>query len=188
MSDPGDAVRASDARAAQGASGDDERRKRSFVYDETKRVLDRQATVLSELRNRANIVLAADAVVATLFASSVLGKGPGHPLTLEILALTAFALGIVACVMVLLPAHDEKTRLHPRQWQVTFNLLELVDFMEGTGPDSWHQWTDPNPKPGKFQLARNLNFKTNKRRTRYLEAAGVLLVVQIGLWAAVVLA
>ena len=57
------------------AAAEAERQRRSFAYDETKRVLDRQATVLSELRNRANIVLAADAVVATLFASSALGKG-----------------------------------------------------------------------------------------------------------------
>ena len=100
MSDPGDVVpvlnatpaastspagvHAPDARTVQGVSGDDERRKRFFAYDETKRVLDRRAAVLSELRNRANIVLAADVVVATLFASSVLGKGNGHPLTLEI--------------------------------------------------------------------------------------------------------
>ena len=119
------------------AAAEAERQRRSFAYDETKRVLDRQATVLSELRNRANIVLAADAVVATLFASSALGEGQGHPLTLEILALTAFALGIVACVMVLLPAHDKDTGLRGRQWRVTFDLLELVNFMEGADPDSW---------------------------------------------------
>jgi hypothetical protein len=186
--DLGDAERARAASAAHGGSGDDERRKRSFAYDETRRVLDRQATILSELRDRANIVLAADAVVATLFAGSVLGKGQGHSLALEILALTAFALGIVACVLVLLPAHDQTTRRYQRQWQVTFDLLDLVDFMEGADPESWQQWTAPNPAPGRFQLARNLNYNTNKRRSMYLVAASVLLVVQIALWAAVVLA
>ena len=132
------------------AAAEAERQRRSFAYDETKRVLDRQATVLSELRNRANIVLAADAVVATLFASSALGEGQGHPLTLEILALTAFALGIVACVMVLLPAHDKDTGLRGRQWRVTFDLLELVNFMEGADPDSWRRWTAPNPEGYSF--------------------------------------
>jgi hypothetical protein len=168
------------------ASGDDIAWKRSFAYDETKRVFDRQATVLSELRNRANIVVAADAVVATLFAMSVLPK-KGHPLALEILALTAFALGIVACVVVLWPVHDKDTA--NRQWQVTFKLKELIAFMEGT--DSFEEWTKDNRDPekkGKFQYARYRNWKTINRRTRYLEAAGVLLVVQIGLWVAVVLA
>lgn len=195
MSDPAEfappadalpAVRAPDVGTSQGGSGDDERRKRIFAYDETKRVLDRQSTVLSELRNRANIMLTANAVVATLFASSVLGKD--HALALEILALAAFALGIAACVAVLWPVHDYEAPGHPRQWQVTFNLQELVTFIEGTDSAEWREWTAPNPKPGKFQRARNLNWRTNKKRTRYLEAAGVLLVIQVGLWAAVVLA
>ena len=180
------AADAADARTPQGASGDDIAWKRSFAYDETKRVFDRQATVLSELRNRANIVVAADAVVATLFAMSVLPK-KGHPLALEILALTAFALGIVACVVVLWPVHDKDTA--NRQWQVTFKLKELIAFVEGA--DSWEEWTKDNRDPekkGKFQHARSRNWKTINRRTRYLEAAGVLLVVQIGLWVAVVLA
>jgi len=178
------AADAADARTPQGASGDDIAWKRSFAYDETKRVFDRQATVLSELRNRANIVVAADAVVATLFAMSVLPK-KGHPLALEILALTAFALGIVACVVVLWPVHDKDTA--NRQWQVTFKLKELIAFVEGA--DSWEEWTKDNRDPekkGKFQHARSRNWKTINRRTRYLEAAGVLLVVQIGLWVAVV--
>lgn len=156
--------------------------RRSFAYEETKRVFDRQATVLSELRGRANIVLAADAVVATLFASSVLEKG--HPRALEILALTAFALGMVACVVVLWPVHDTDTS--DRQWQVTFKLNDLIAFIEGTDEASWQDWV--NPVTGHFRLARKRNWETIDRRTTYLELAGVLLIVQIGLWAAVVLA
>ena len=45
-----------------------------------------------------------------------------------------------------------------------------------------------DPETGKFRLARKGNWNTIDRRTRYLELAGVLLAVQIGLWAAVVLA
>lgn len=177
--DPGLAPGASRTPSPAPPMGDDQRWTRTFVYEETKRVLDRQAAVLSELRNRANIVLAADAVVASLFGASALGKG--HLLALKILALAAFAVGIAACVVVLWPVHDTETADGPRPWQVTFDLADVLSFMESRDDTSWQRGIEM------FETARKANWATIDRRTFYLEAAGVFLAVQIGLWAAVVL-
>lgn len=99
-----------------------------FRYEETMRALNRQATVLSELRNRANILLAANAVVATLFGTAALG--PGHSLWLKIPALLAFALGILACIQVLRPVHDKEEILEGRrEWQVNFKLNEVIGYV-----------------------------------------------------------
>jgi hypothetical protein len=166
--------------AARPAGDDWSWKKRTFAYEETVRVLTRQAAVLSELRNRANIVLAADAVVATLFGASALGKS--HPLALKILALVAFGLGIAACVAVLWPVRDTDNACHARQWRVSFHLDEVMHFVEGTDDASWQEGISL------FQTARQLNWNTNKWRNRFLQWAAVLLAVQIGLWAAVVLA
>ena len=70
---------------------------------------------MSELRNRANILLAAGAIVAALFGASALGKG--HLLGLEIAALVAFGLGIGACVATLWPVHDDGDLVDPSQWR-----------------------------------------------------------------------
>ena len=174
----------------------------SFKYDETMRVLNRQATVLSELRNRANILLAANAVVATLFGTSALG--PSHPLALKILALAAFALGIGLCVAVLWTVSDKPadiskgwrlvmiganhTRLEPqaprcdrRQWQVTFDLNDVVDFVESAGT------VRVGAVRNKFEIARKVNYRTIARRTRFFEWACVLLAVQIVFWSWLIL-
>ena len=130
-------------------------------YEETKRILDRQATVMNELRNRANILLAADAIVATLFGASALGKG--HLLGLEIAALVAFGLGIAACVAILWPAHDDgdlvdpdewggrrrwPSSKRPRRWQVTFEPDDVVDFEESQMPLGSAQSATSSHSPG----------------------------------------
>jgi hypothetical protein len=163
-------------------------------YEETKRILDRQTTVMSELRNRANILLAADAIVATLFGASALGKG--HLLGLEIAALVAFGLGIGACVAILWPVHDDgdlvdpnqwrgrprwPSSKRPRRWQVTFEPDDVVDFEESPDAGRVRAIRD------QFTLARLTNWETIRRRNRFLVAASVLLAAQIGLWSSLVL-
>ena len=186
-----------DAGTTQDASRDDQRSKRSAAYEEMKRVLNRQATVLSELRNRASIVLTANTVATTLFAMSVLPK-KSHLLALEILALAAFALGIGACIAILWAVHDEgeihdphdwpsfarwPSKRRPCRWRVTFSIKEVIDFLEATDNDSWEQMVHE-----KFEFARATNHKTIDRRTSFLEWASVLLAVEILLWAWLALA
>ena len=185
---------------------------RTLAYDEMKRVFDREATVLSELRNRASILLTANTVATTLFASMVLGK-KGHLLTLEILALVAFVLGIGACIAILWAVHDTGTiydpdcwpklwrwgkkrscrpdcwpklpwwgKKRPRRWRVTISIKEVLDFINVTDKASWGRMMDET-----FGLARRTNHETIDRRTNYLEWASVLLAVQIVLWAMLIL-
>jgi len=161
----------------------------AFKYEETKRILDRQAAVLSELRDRANILLAANAIVATLFGSSALGKN--HPLALKILALVTFGFGIGACISILWPVRDAgdladpsqwrtlprwPCRYRPRRWQVTFKPDDVAAYVEGTDSSR----VDNVSK--QFRLSRKTNWETIKRRTRFLMCAGMLLAVQVGLW------
>lgn len=189
------------------------------------RVLNRQATVLSELRNRANILLAANAIVASLFGASALGKH--HPLALKVLALAAFALGIGACVAILWSVHDDGTLVDPadwparlrwpdvhpaqwvkrlrwpgngrkeagkaredeevkkvdiRRWQVTFDIEDVIVYLESRHGGEVFMINR------KFELARATNWETISRRTEFLQAASVLLAVQIILWSCLVLA
>jgi hypothetical protein len=168
---------------------------RVFQYEETMRVLNRQAAVLSELRDRANILLAANAIAAALFGSSVLGKG--HPLALKILALTAFALGIGTCIAIIWSVRDAgdlvdpsqwATRSRwpspkrPRRWRVTFELQDVIAFVESADAARAERVAEV------FELARKVNYRTIARRSKFLEAAGVLLAAQIGLWSWLVLA
>jgi hypothetical protein len=167
----------------------------SLRYEATTRVLDRQTAILSELRDRANILLAANAIVATLFGASALGKG--HPLALEVLALVVFGLGIGACVAILWPIHDagelvdpDQWHQHPRwpssnrprKWRVVFDPEDVVTFVQSTDAAQVAQISQ------QFTLARGTNWATLARRTRFLIAASVLLALQIGLWSALVLA
>jgi DNA segregation ATPase FtsK/SpoIIIE-like protein len=213
-----------DARISSGAvrtSSRDARTGKQLRYDETMRVLNRQATVLSELRNRANILLAANAIVATLFGASALGKH--HLLALKISALAVFALGIGACVAILWSVHDDGTLVDPaqwpkrmrlpkaeakenaaaapteeeeeeeeekkkkkkkdiRRWQVTFDPEEVVGYLNSRNIATVSKINE------KFAVARKTNWKTIDRRTTFLEAASVLLAVQIILWSCLALA
>lgn len=173
-------------------------------YEETMRVLNRQATVLAELRNRANILLAANAIVAALFGTSALGKH--HLLALKILALAVFALGIGACVAIIWSVPDKGTLVDPdrwpkrlrwprkeaeetekakevdiRRWQVTFDLGDVVDYITSTDVGRVTKISE------KFELARKTNWETIDRRTDFLQIASVLLAVQIIIWSCLVL-
>jgi hypothetical protein len=159
------------------------------------RVLNRQATVLSELRDRANILLAANAIVAALFGASALGKG--DLVALKILVLAAFALGIGTCIAILWSVRDTgdlvdpgqwpkrplwRSGERPRRWRVTFELQDVVAFVESTDAARAERVAEM------FELARKVNYLTIARRSKLLEAAGVLLAVQIGLWSWLILA
>jgi hypothetical protein len=166
--------------AADSALGDPGSSRRSVIYQETKRILDRQGTVLSELRNRANILLTANAVVATIFGASALGKG--HPLALEIIALIVFTAGVCACLAVLWPVHDAiSSKARPRQWQVTFEPKKVATFLESDDTAVVRDISDL------FSRARKTNWATIGRRNGYLVAASILLAAQIVLWSCLVL-
>jgi hypothetical protein len=162
-------------------------------YEQTLRTLDRQAAVLSELRSRASIVLTATGIIASLFGSRALGlDAPGW---LKGLALAAVALGLLACIFVLLPVHDggpmpadprhPRKRFgedRPRRWKVSPTIKELdaavaleseVAILESI--------------VAKLIPARLLNYRTLKERSRALEWAGVLLLMQVLAWSAVLL-
>jgi len=69
-------------------------------YDHTLRALQRQSTVLSELRSRASIILSAMGITASLFGSDALtSNAPGW---LKAIALVLLALGLAACMLVAL--------------------------------------------------------------------------------------
>jgi hypothetical protein len=193
MSSRGEASTASPGEAST-AGGGNASTSQSLRYEATTRVLDRQVEILSQLRNRANILLAANAIVATLFGASALGKG--HPLPLEILALIAFGLGIGACVAILWPIHDAGKLVdpnqwrqyprwpsseRPRKWRVVFDPDDVVTFVQSTDTAQVAEISQ------QFILARSTNWATLAGRTKFLIAASVLLAMQIGLWSALVL-
>jgi hypothetical protein len=174
-----------------------ERKKRAFEYKETMRVLARQSAVLDGLRNRAYILLTANSIVAAVFASAAFENSKAqHHLALAILALVVFALGIMCCIGTIWSVHDAGAVVdprtwsdyprwpsgdRPRRWRVTFQLKELTDFHERLDDqDAKKTVTD-------FELARKTNWATINRRTNFLEAACVLMPIQIALWAVLAL-
>jgi hypothetical protein len=168
----------------------------SLKYEQTLKVLDRQGAVLRELRDRASIVLAATGIVAGLLGDHAL-KDP-HPLSLAILALAALAAGIVCCLGVLRAARDvgplkdgsgavvfADTRPCPRwpstrrrKWKLTLTSREIDELAQaGDASDCRHQIVV------KMSAAREENHRTINKRNWALVAAGALLIIQIGLWA-----
>ncbi len=168
----------------------DEYERRKFLYEDIVRALQRQSTVLAELRGRANILLAANAVVASLFGPTVLSNP--HPLALAIGSLVLFATGVSCCIAVLWAIHDHgpvvdpdcwaemkkwPSKDRPRRWRVTFAPKTIEALLDGRGP---LRLDADEYKP--FRLARRTNHQTISRRTRFFQAGCVLLACQIGLW------
>lgn len=156
-------------------------------------MLGRQAAVLGELRNRANILLAGNGVIASLFGASLTANGRARPLSLAILALVVLALGITCCVAVLWSVHDAGALVdpddwpdharwpsskRPRRWRVSFDPYDVLGFLQSTDEASFDRMMEL------CRLARRSNYRTIDRRTTYFEAACVLLLLQIGLWSA----
>jgi hypothetical protein len=68
----------------------------AFVWEQTLRGLDRQATVLSELRQRASIVLSATGITTSLLGAAALQDGGLDVWVVAALAITT--IGILLCV------------------------------------------------------------------------------------------
>lgn len=160
-------------------------------YDHTIRALDRHTVVLSELRDRASIVLSATGIVASLFAPH--GLTDPHPAGCVAAALLAAGSGLLCCIAVIWPVHDTGTmerqgnararlRQRPRAWKVTLGRFELGQLPWDSGEvavlDAMVDALDP---------ARLVNYRTIKARTRIFNAACVLLPVQIAFWVLVIL-
>lgn len=165
----------------------------SLKYEQTLKVLDRQGAVLRELRDRANIVLAATGVVAGLLGDHAL-QDP-HPLLLAILALAALGVGIVCCLGVLRGVRDEgplkdesgavvfpDTRRSPstrrRKWKLTLIPGEIDELARTGGASDCREQIVV-----KMSAATSENHRTINNRNWALIAAGALLIIQVGLWA-----
>jgi hypothetical protein len=72
-----------------------------IAYDNAIRALDKQEKVLEELRARTGVLLAAASLAASLLRSGALDHP--HPIALLVVALTAFAVVLAACLFVLMP-------------------------------------------------------------------------------------
>ncbi len=71
-----------------------------LAYDAALRSLDKQEELLSELRARTGVLLAASSLAASFLGRSVASV---HPWELEISALVCFAISVGASIYVLLP-------------------------------------------------------------------------------------
>ncbi len=145
-----------------------------FVLEQTLRGLDRQATVLGELRQRANIVLSASGIIASLLGATALKNG--HPRGVVYAALASTAIGIALCVWVLKSVRDGGER---RAWRVTLSKDELL----GLRAES----LSPANALDTLITCRGTNYETIALRSDVFIAACACLPVQIGLWAVVVL-
>lgn len=143
----------------------------AFVLQPTLRGLDRQAEVLSELRQRASVVLSATGISTSLLGAAALQEGG---LDLWVLAaLAATTIGILRCVWVLKPVRDTG---EGREWRVTVDGDELRKLLHGD-----LQMSD---LVDTLITARSSNFATIAARSRVFVASCALLPVQIVCWAA----
>ena len=154
-----------------------------FALEQMLRGLDRQAQVLSELRQRSSIVLSASGIVASLLGGQALKGDYNHVLAIGALVLTT--LGIVACIWVLWKVRDEgampeeKGRQRTltggrRNWKVTIPGYRITQLNAGSISES--------DVLDELRIARRVNFRTLKKRSRVFVAACVLLLLQLILW------
>lgn len=156
-----------------------------FVIDQMLRGLDRNASVLSELRQRASVVLSASGLIASLFGAEAL-KGD-YSRVLALAAVASTAAGMILCIAVLwrvsdqgrLPTESPDGTLvgGSRDWLVTISSARLRRIARGeVGLDDLVDH---------LAIARRTNFRTLRRRSRQYIAACCFLLVQLTLWAAV---
>jgi hypothetical protein len=99
-----------------------------FMFEQTQRALERQATILAEFRQRTSMILSATGIVASLLGATALRDG--HPRGLMYAALAATALGIGLCLAALRSVND--TPGDPRrEWKVMLSAEELEDLRPG---------------------------------------------------------
>jgi hypothetical protein len=142
-----------------------------FVWEQTLRGLDRQATVLSELRQRASIVLSATGITTSLLGAAALRDG-GLDFWVGA-ALVVTTIGILLCVQVLKPVRDTGER---REWRVTVGSDELRELLQ--------EKLRLNDVLDTLISARTSNFATIDARSRTFVTSCALLPVQIICWAA----
>ena len=154
-------------------------RGQELYLDYTLRTLQRQATVLSELRTRANILLSATGVVAGLFGPPALtDKDPEEAL---FVAAAALGVAVLCCIVVLWPVSDKQGL--GRKWRVTLNAEDILAIASGA-PDEGPVGVDTKIL-GELAAARERNYTTINRRTQWFNLACALLPVQVGAWFAV---
>jgi hypothetical protein len=148
------------------------------AFEQTIRVLDRQAAVLSELRQRASIVLSGTGITVSLMGSGALKGSYSHGLALT--ALLATFLGITSCIAVLWPVSDKGSSAAERRWKVTASRMDIARLRSGK--------TSTSDLLDELDRARSCNYSTISARSKLFTAAAVLLLVQIMAWAALILA
>jgi hypothetical protein len=148
-----------------------------IAYREALRALDRQAVVLSELRQRASIILTGSGIAASLIGSNGLHHGYSKPLAIAAMAVTI--VGLIFATSVLLPVDDNPGDGEPlaRQWSVTSGTDHIEALLRGK--------LDRRGLIADLNRLRRRNHDTIGRRTRRFVCAAWLLVGQITLWAVV---
>jgi hypothetical protein len=155
-----------------------------FAFEQMFRGLDRNIAVLSDLRQRTSVVLSATGIVASLLGPQALTGHYSHALAL--LALGSTAAGMLACIAVFwqirdvgrLPTESEDGELigGTREWLVTITARRLRQIARGED--------DPLALLDRLAVARRVNWRTLRRRTRYFVLACCLLLAQLAMWAA----
>lgn len=158
-------------------------------YQHALRTLERQASVLSDLRSRASIVLSATGITASLFGTRAFDSTtPGW---INGLALAFVTVGLVSCIAVLWPVRDRGSLPggevgageRPRRWKVTLTFEEVLAATDhGSEPEMLDALV------ALMRPASTANYDAIAARSRLLNAAAVLLVLQVGAWSASLLA
>jgi hypothetical protein len=96
-----------------------------IAYESSLRALDKQERVLEEIRGRTAVLLAASSLAVSLLGRASL-EGP-HPFALLVLALSAFAVSIGACVFVLVPRESFQFAINgPAVYERLYELRDDV--------------------------------------------------------------
>jgi hypothetical protein len=151
--------------------GDENDSRGAIVYAEATRVLDQQLASLSNIQDRAGILLSAASIAASFFAALAIRQG--EALTIWAwLAIGAFLAVAVGCVWLLLPRG---------LWTFRFNVGALVEnCLEADPPPTlakmhhdlskqMHQWDGENRE-------RLYNMM------RVFRAAGIALGFEVAFW------
>jgi hypothetical protein len=160
-------------------------------YEHTLLSLERQATVLSELRIRTSFVLSATGIVASLLGPSALVRET--PKSLVALALILVGTGLLCCIGVLWPVHDRGRLADPdlprwrwqrgtRRWKLHPTIRELEKASVGEG--------EPEVLDRISKLlghARRVNYRTLELRSWLFNAACILFTAQLAAWASILL-
>ena len=158
-----------------------------LLHDHAVRSVDRQASVLGELRTRASVILSASGIVASVLGGHALRETYNR--TLVALATLALAVGLGLCIGVLRSVRDTARNVKgggeghlpaagDRPWRVTVGPRALRELMNGEGSREDILRSITHALIGASQE----NFKTIRRRTRLFDVACLCLFFQLSLW------